>query len=59
MAYKTVWVIVAALLITVAAISIQNDGHTEKFEEEFDEDNDLEEYSDRRGKICKYCYIEI
>ncbi|KAL0902556.1 hypothetical protein ABMA27_000396 [Loxostege sticticalis] len=46
MASKTFWVFLGALLVTVAAISVHGD-----YENEFDEENELEEYSERKGKI--------
>lgn len=49
MASKTFWVFVGAILVTVAAISVHGD-----YENEFDEENELEEYSERKGKIREY-----
>lgn len=45
MANKVFWVVVMVYLVAGAAVSVYN-------EDEID-DNDIEEYGERKGKICK------
>ncbi|XP_026758625.2 uncharacterized protein LOC113518061 [Galleria mellonella] len=52
MAYRGSLVVIAAILITVAAVSLYNEeNEKEQYKDDLLEDNDLEEYSSRKGKI--------
>lgn len=59
MARKFFLVIIAAIIVTIAAISVPTDSvDNYRYNEDVDLDDDLDDYAltstDRKGKLCEY-----